>query len=513
MAVNYDKVASVDFDYCSITRKHTMCQYKGYGDKCGQVLSSGVSRPQMREILRVHNELRAQIANGLEKRGRPGPQPPAANMEQMEWDDELARVAQAHADQCVFAHDCSKCRKIERFLVGQNLYIYKQTRKSAATNWTRGITDWYDEVELFGKERVKPFRFSTDVGHYTAMVWSNTNKVGCGMTEYIDGKWLAKLYTCNYGPAGNYIGGEMYSKGKACSKCPSGMSCSTSYPGLCANDGGFTDIISNEVISVRQPDIPPKTTARTTRRTTTTTRRTTTRTTTTRTTTTTTQRTTTPRPVFTTRRTTPVPFRKTTRRTTRRPFVNSNRFVPSRVTTTTERTTPRTTATRRPRPSAVRSNVTKAAGPGKVLFGCTFAQQNSKNCQVKFSGKDWLLYNKGGEKFYEVVLAGLERTEIFFSNMVRKPDNGIACLSFRYRKYLDNGGRSPLQVVAWPYNGRPGKVNVMRSSPNPSTWIRAQVTFRKVDNFFVVLFRSVAPKKDNMYLAIDDVSVTDGTCS
>ena len=34
------------------------------------------------------------------------------------------------------------------------------------------------------------------------MVWSNTNKVGCGVTEYIDGKWFAKLYTCNYGPAG-----------------------------------------------------------------------------------------------------------------------------------------------------------------------------------------------------------------------------------------------------------------------------------------------------------------------
>ena len=45
-----------------------------------------------------------------------------------------------------------------RFKVGQNLYIYKQSRKSAATNWERGITDWYNEVELFGKERVKPFR-------------------------------------------------------------------------------------------------------------------------------------------------------------------------------------------------------------------------------------------------------------------------------------------------------------------------------------------------------------------
>ena len=61
----------------------------------------------------------------------------------------------------------SKCQcHTARFVVGQNLYIYKQSRKSATTNWTRSITDWYDEVELFGKERVKPFKFSTDVGNH-----------------------------------------------------------------------------------------------------------------------------------------------------------------------------------------------------------------------------------------------------------------------------------------------------------------------------------------------------------
>ena len=76
-------------------------------------------------------------------------------------------------------------------------------------------------------------RFSKDVGHYTAMVWSNTNKIGCGITEFRDGKWFAKLYTCNYGPAGNYIGGQMYAKGRACTQCPSGTSCSVQYPGLC----------------------------------------------------------------------------------------------------------------------------------------------------------------------------------------------------------------------------------------------------------------------------------------
>ena len=57
--------------------------FQGFGAKCTQVLGSGTNRKEIEEILRVHNDLRAKIANGLENRGRPGPQPPAADMEQM----------------------------------------------------------------------------------------------------------------------------------------------------------------------------------------------------------------------------------------------------------------------------------------------------------------------------------------------------------------------------------------------------------------------------------------------
>ena len=76
-----------------------------------------------------------------------------------EWDDELARVAQKHADQCKFAHDCSKCRQVSRFKTGQNLYIYKQSISSARTDWTRAVKDWYEEVTLFSNKYVKPFKF------------------------------------------------------------------------------------------------------------------------------------------------------------------------------------------------------------------------------------------------------------------------------------------------------------------------------------------------------------------
>ena len=41
-----------------------------------------------------HNELRAKVANGQEPKGRDGPQPDAANMRKMKWNDQMAEIAQ-----------------------------------------------------------------------------------------------------------------------------------------------------------------------------------------------------------------------------------------------------------------------------------------------------------------------------------------------------------------------------------------------------------------------------------
>merc|ERR1719507_1390112 len=78
-------------NYCSITPKHTMCQYQGLGKACGgNSLRRGVTEDERKEIVDVHNMVRGKLARGEERRGRPGPQPAAANMRLMEWDDELA---------------------------------------------------------------------------------------------------------------------------------------------------------------------------------------------------------------------------------------------------------------------------------------------------------------------------------------------------------------------------------------------------------------------------------------
>ena len=53
--------------------------------------------------------LRLRVAEGSTS------QPPASNMMELEWDEELAMVAQRLADQCVFSHDCAECRSVARF--------------------------------------------------------------------------------------------------------------------------------------------------------------------------------------------------------------------------------------------------------------------------------------------------------------------------------------------------------------------------------------------------------------
>ena len=74
-------------------------------------------------------------------------------------------------------------------------------------------------------------------GHYTQVVWADTYKVGCGFSQYKQNDFNMGLYVCNYGPGGNVIGAPLYKVGTACSDCPEGTTCSTTFKGLCAGEG------------------------------------------------------------------------------------------------------------------------------------------------------------------------------------------------------------------------------------------------------------------------------------
>ncbi|XP_057366182.1 peptidase inhibitor 16-like [Daphnia carinata] len=221
--------------YCRLSSQHTMCRFLSDGAKCdGTVSTRGLDRNNRQMILQTHNTLRSIVASGQESRGQPGPQPQASNMQMMMWDEELAAVAQRHAEQCLFEHDCNECRKVARFPVGQNLAVEWTNGPRLPINWKKQVTRWYEEVAEFPNTSARKFEFSVVTGHYSQIIWADTNRVGCGFTSFRDnGTFETNLYVCNYGPAGNFVGLPSYKIGTPCSQCPATTACSTRFPNLC----------------------------------------------------------------------------------------------------------------------------------------------------------------------------------------------------------------------------------------------------------------------------------------
>ncbi|GFQ89276.1 hypothetical protein TNCT_30261 [Trichonephila clavata] len=222
--------------YEKFSADHTYC--KAPNKKC-KILEKGVTDKEKGTIVKCHNTYRNKIANGKEK--SLGGMPEAADMMEMVWDDELAAIAQKHAEQCEFDHDCNACRKVERFHVGQNLKLDLSNKKPKKTEWKRMVKKFYGEIEEFDKKCIEHFHFST-YGHFTQVVWATTWRIGCGKSMYMENNRYSVFLVCNYGPAGNVADKEVYEKGKPCSKCPKKTCCGESckkhkikanYEGLC----------------------------------------------------------------------------------------------------------------------------------------------------------------------------------------------------------------------------------------------------------------------------------------
>jgi glioma pathogenesis-related protein 2 len=107
------------------------------------------------------------------------------------WSEEVRRIAQAHADKGVFQH--SRDRR-----VGENLALVCAADANTAVQ--RAIQLWYDEVKLYNW-RAPGFEFNT--GHFTALVWKATTKMGVGVKEVSPKKFLV---VANFTPPGNVLG-------------------------------------------------------------------------------------------------------------------------------------------------------------------------------------------------------------------------------------------------------------------------------------------------------------------
>lgn len=116
------------------------------------------------------------------------------------WDERIAAYAQKRSEYIAargmgsFEHPKDGC-------LGENLYAQSWASWGCAPM----VRSWYDEIKSydFGKPG-----FSPDTGHFTALVWRTTTRVGCGMARGAPGTWGAGgvYLTCNYWLFPNIIG-------------------------------------------------------------------------------------------------------------------------------------------------------------------------------------------------------------------------------------------------------------------------------------------------------------------
>ncbi|XP_046371671.2 cysteine-rich venom protein ophanin-like isoform X1 [Haliotis rufescens] len=159
-----------------------------------QVSESGISDADKTLIVTQHNSHRNSVT------------PQATNMLKMSWDDEIASIAQHWAEACLLKHDSNDQRAIPGSMnVGQNI-------ASGTQNWTHAVTLWHDEVDDFTFGGNNSFG---SVGHYTQLVWADTQKIGCGYAMC----GATSFYVCNYGPAGNVGGFNMPYKNGTTNEC------------------------------------------------------------------------------------------------------------------------------------------------------------------------------------------------------------------------------------------------------------------------------------------------------
>lgn len=242
--------------YKRYSEDHILCRQRP--SNCHAV-ASGVEDADKNIILATHNRFRSQIATG----NTGSRLPHASNMLEMEWDDDLARVAQAHADLCTNQPSCPSCIKIEKFpYVGRTGCVIRTDSEDHSPDWEGCIGYMFNESRRIPiADSSTPLRTIRGAESFTQLAWATTWKVGCGYVKYPSYILrFEKRYTCIYGPGGNIRGEDVYKVGPACSDCPEGTCCGRAcqrysvtplYNGLCKviDDGPSVPLDDDKLLS------------------------------------------------------------------------------------------------------------------------------------------------------------------------------------------------------------------------------------------------------------------------
>ncbi|XP_045488479.1 peptidase inhibitor 16-like [Pieris rapae] len=202
------------------------------------------------EILNKINSRRNKVASGAIRS-----LPPAKNMMKLEWNNELAFLAQRWADQCSTNDLMDECTGNET--MGQNIgTLYGEApRLSPAT-----LVDlWYMELLGFNSTIITDYRPSTTsrLAHYeyfTQLIWAKNRQVGCGAVKFQErtgnkNRTVQRL-VCNFLPGGNIMKQTVYNEGNPCSDCPYKSDCNAKYTSLCGKI--YVSLDTNEKFKKRE---------------------------------------------------------------------------------------------------------------------------------------------------------------------------------------------------------------------------------------------------------------------
>ncbi|CAA0812387.1 CAP (Cysteine-rich secretory proteins- Antigen 5-and Pathogenesis-related 1 protein) superfamily protein [Striga hermonthica] len=150
-----------------------------YNNPPGPSRGSGSSSEQ--EFLDAHNTVRSGLHLGS-----------------LTWDHKLASYASDYAAKRVTA-GCGLVHSGGPY--GENLAEGTDLTASGA------VQMWVDEKQYYNHD-TNTCADGQVCGHYTQVVWKDTNRVGCAMDKCSDGSSIFVI--CSYDPRGNYVGQSPY---------------------------------------------------------------------------------------------------------------------------------------------------------------------------------------------------------------------------------------------------------------------------------------------------------------
>jgi len=133
-----------------------------------------------KECLEAHNEYRAKH-----------------NVPPLKLNSELTAFAQEWADD-VAGRSVMQHRSNNKY--GENIFYFYSSDPDHKVHGKDAVDAWYDEIKqhTFGVEPK-----TTGTGHFTQVVWMDSQKLGVGVTKNSKGQVFV---VCNYDPPGNFVG-------------------------------------------------------------------------------------------------------------------------------------------------------------------------------------------------------------------------------------------------------------------------------------------------------------------